>query len=669
MKTGIKKTIAFALTLCAISAGTIAPNAGKFSLSPTPIVASAATRIGDFTYTRRSYDKATLTSYVGSASYVTLPKTVTLGGVECKITGIDDNAFFRNGNIKSVTIPEGYSHIGYNAFQFCSYLSSVSVPSTLVAIDSNAFMGTAITSFTIPSKVKMLGSFVFTACSNLKTLNINTTIIKEIPTGLCNQCSSLNNVIIPSSIKRINQIAFSNCTSLTSISIPSSVTEFGEEAFYNTPWLKNHAKTNLLVIQNNIVIDGSSAVRNVSIPSNVKGIADSAFANNRAIQQVTMPSSVTAIGTSAFKGCTNLATVTLSKNLKAIPDSCFNGCKYLRTINFPDNIETIGLSAFLNCSDLRTFRFPNKLKTIGNAAFENCKMLGEISNVKGASNYKIDGFAFENCLNLKKINGTTVVSRSGYNVNIYNQDFVKYHFSQTDNVGFIQDFVDKKAQAVVDQIKAKNPNYNSVQMARALENWMCANGCNPFVEWDDSHIETPYPSDLESWDCFHLESSVLMNGVGVCEGFAKGYNLLLTKAGITAEIVLNDIHAWNVIKIDSRWYNIDSYWDDKGSYSGYNWFMLSDNEAETSDAHKKMYIERRSNGYQHEKKVIPCTNPMGDVNADSYLNNSDATVLQNYLKTGKTSGTFNTTCADMDFDGQITSKDLTLLKQKILNNK
>ena len=669
MKTGIKKTIAFALTLCALSAGTIAPNAGKFTLSPTPIVAEAATQIGDFTFTRRSTNAATLTSYVGSKTSVTLPTTVTLGGAVCKVTGIDDNAFYRNGNIKSVIIPEGYTSIGYNAFQFCSNLSSVSVPSTLLAIHSNAFMGTGIKEFTIPSKVKILGSFVFNACSNLKTVKINTTIIKEIPTGLISQCPALTSVTLPSSLTKIGELAFSNCTNLRTLTIPTSVTEFGEEAFYNTPWLKNHAKTNLLVIHNNIVIDGSSAVRNVSIPSNVKGIADSAFANNRAIQQVTMPSSVTAIGTSAFKGCTNLATVTLSKNLKAIPDSCFNGCKYLRTINFPDNIETIGLSAFLNCSDLRTFRFPNKLKTIGNAAFENCKMLGEISNVNGTANYRIDGHAFENCLNLKKINGTTVVSRSGYNVNIYKQDFVKRYFSQTDNVGFIQDFVDKKAQAVVDQVKAQYPNYKPVQIARELENWMCKNGCNPFVEWDDTHIDTPYPSNLESWDDFHCESSVLMNGVGVCEGYAKGYNLLLTKAGITAEIVLSETHAWNVIKADGKWFNIDSYWDDYGNHSGYSWFMLSDKEAMTSDAHLKKQVERKSNGYKHENEIIRCNNPMGDINGDTYLDSKDATVLQNYLTTGKTSGTFITTCADMNFDGKINATDLSLLKQKILKNK
>jgi len=710
MKTSIKRTIAFALTLCAISAGTIAPNAGKFSLSPTPIVASAA-QVGDFTFTRRSTNAATLTSYIGNKTSITLPTTVTINGAVCKVTGVDDDAFFRNNSIQSVIIPEGYTSIGNRSFMDCSNLTYVSVPSTMVGIRNRAFEGTAITSINIPSKVKILGNYVFNRCSKLRTVNITTNLLTEykdclfcgcysltsikIPSSVkklgesfAYGCSSLTSVTIPSSVTSIGGYAFSQCTNLSSVSLPSSVTEFGSGVFEGTPWIKNQPKTDGMVIKNGYILDASSASGTITIPSYITKLLPYTFAYNTKITKVNMPTAINTIGDGAFSGCTglksitvpmtsnfgknvfsdctNLTSVSLPTYLSTIPEYTFSNCKNLSSIVLPSRISTIESNAFEFCTSLKTIKFPERLTTINNCAFYGCSSLSNITGVKFSTNYTIAGNAFYNCLNLKKINGTTIVSRSGYNVNLYQSAFIKKYFSKTDNIGFIQDYVDKKSSAVVEQIKAKYPNYKPYQIARELENWMCANGCNPFVDWKNKNNNENYPSDLEARDEYHLESSVLMNGVGVCEGYAKGYNLLLTKAGISAEIALSKTHAWNVVKLDNIWFNVDSYWDDYGNNSGYAWFLLSDKEAMTSDAHLKSQIERKSNDYRYEYKVIPCNNPMGDINGDTYLDSKDATALQNYLTTGKTSGTFITTCADMNFDGKLNATDLSLLKQKIL---
>ena len=720
MKTSIKKTIAFALTLCAISAGTIAPNAGKFTLSPTPLVASAA-QVGDFVFTRQSTNAATLTSYKGSNSNITLPTTVTINGAVCKVTGIDKCAFQNNSYIKTVTIPEGYASIGSCSFMNCSNLSTVSVPSSMVGIRSRAFEGSSIKSINIPSKVKILEDYVFYRCSKLQTVNITTTLITEYKEGLFSGCSSLKSIKIPSSIKKLGKcfafgcssltsvtipssvtsidiLAFGQCTNLSSVSLPSSVTEFGYDTFKDTKWINNQPRTSGLVIKNGFIIDASKASGTVNIPSTVKKIPAFTFYGSTAITKVVMPTALDLIGQSAFADCTSLASVNLPTSVKTfgdgvfsgctslksvqlptyisvIPEETFSGCMKLSSIILPSRIQTIKKSAFMNCSALTSITFPEHLDKIEEKAFYNCSSLSNISGVKDNANYDIDGKAFDKCLKLKKLNNTTVVNRSGYNVSVYKESFVKKYFSKTDNVGFIQDFVDKKTQAVVDQIKSKYPNYNSVQLAHELENWVCANACNPYVYWQNTYNNQNYPADLTRRDEYHRESSVLLNGIGVCEGFAKCYNLLLTKAGITAEIVDSMTHAWNVVKIDGRWFNIDSYWDDGGSKSVYHWFMVSDNEMDkmdkeaNSDAHSKGYVERKRNDYDFEEEIIPCNTPMGDINTDTKLDSKDATALQNYIKTGKTSGTFNKNYADLNFDGKIDATDLSLLKQKILNNK
>jgi len=674
MKSNLKRTIAFALTLCAISAGTIAPNAGKFILSPTPITAEAATKIGDFTFTRRSVAAATLTQYVGTKTSVTLPTEVTINGAKCKVTGIDTGAFFRNTNIKSVTIPYGYTSIGTDAFMDCSNLSSVSIPSTICAIRDHAFSGTAISSFTIPADVKILGNYAFNACRNLKTVRINTTILTKLPTGLFGGCTSLTSVNIPSTIKElgdyfasdcksltsitlpnglttIGEYAFENCTSLSSLNLPSGTRTIGGCAFKNTPWLKKQSKTNGLVIKNGNILDASSAKGSVSIPSGIRVIPRGLFEDNNAITLVSMPSSVEVLGPYAFSSCANLKEVQLSNYISEIPESCFANCSNLNKIILTNRITKIGSGAFSDCPNLTTINFPEHLETVGYGAFSRCTSLNNVTGINASKNYDLSDQAFYNCWNLRKLNGRTVVTRSGYNVSIYMESFVKKYFNNCDSNGIIQDYVDMKTSAVVDQIRNQHPNYTQAQMALALHNWMAANGSSPA---DENNINQ-----------YRRESSVLLNGKGVCVGYSFGYNRLLRKAGIESYAYSGDGHAWNVVKLDGVWFNVDSYWDDNGSSAVRTWFLVSDNEMlkmDNSGYHTKTsstgIVRNTTDSGDLGNCIIRCEYPLGDVNLDKKVDNADVQAVTNYYKNnGQVSGTFNKTCADINCDGVIDSKD------------
>ncbi|GMB10276.1 MAG: hypothetical protein NkDv07_0069 [Candidatus Improbicoccus devescovinae] len=51
----------------------------------------------------------------------------------------------------------------------------------------------------------------------------------------------------------------------------------------------------------------------------------------------------------------------------------------------------------------------------------------------------------------------------------------------------------------------------------------------------------------------------------VCEGYAKAMKLLLNSVGINSEIIIgyskSELHAWNAVKIDGKFYHLDSTWD------------------------------------------------------------------------------------------------------------
>ncbi len=57
---------------------------------------------------------------------------------------------------------------------------------------------------------------------------------------------------------------------------------------------------------------------------------------------------------------------------------------------------------------------------------------------------------------------------------------------------------------------------------------------------------------------------VLLKGIGVCEGYAQTFKMLLEKVGIESIIVTEPRinHAWNIVKIDGQNFHVDLTWND-----------------------------------------------------------------------------------------------------------
>lgn len=59
--------------------------------------------------------------------------------------------------------------------------------------------------------------------------------------------------------------------------------------------------------------------------------------------------------------------------------------------------------------------------------------------------------------------------------------------------------------------------------------------------------------------------TTLVEGKGVCAGYAFALQYLLMRAGIQSYYVVGyagESHAWNLVKIDGKWYYVDATWDD-----------------------------------------------------------------------------------------------------------
>jgi hypothetical protein len=83
-----------------------------------------------------------------------------------------------------------------------------------------------------------IGAYAFQDCSSLQTINLPSSLT-SIGDGAFQDCSSLRTINLPSGVTSIGQKAFNNCSSLQTINLPSSLTSIGAYAFYYCSSLQN----------------------------------------------------------------------------------------------------------------------------------------------------------------------------------------------------------------------------------------------------------------------------------------------------------------------------------------------------------------------------------------------------------------------------------------------
>lgn len=85
-----------------------------------------------------------------------------------------------------------------------------------------------------------------------------------------------------------------------------------------------------------------------------------------------------------------------------------------------------------------------------------------------------------------------------------------------------------------------------------------------FAVYDQVTALADYTDDISN-DASHIPYSILMEGKGICGGFASLSYDLLNRAGVETAYVSNEPHAWNLVRIDGQWYHSDMTWG-AGSY-------------------------------------------------------------------------------------------------------
>ena len=357
------------------------------------------------------------------------------------------------------------STIDASAFEGCVNLTDINLSDKLTTINGLSFYNTGLTEITVPASLtkittasaagKNVGPF---AGGVLRKVTFADGVTKSLQ-GMFMGTTSLEEVVLPESLKTIDQNTFKDCSSLKKLSVGKSGGEnvldtvetinagaFNGCSSLETLTLKNVAKIDSS--DTNRTFGGCTSLKKVSVTGVTTTdntgkttlsttIGTSAFKDNKALKEINLDT-IKTVSQEAFRGCgvaddgTDPATLTLN-NVNAIGSLAFYGCGFkavqiprqltsvatgkidgveygpfaggkLETVSFGTLINTIPDNLCMNTTSLQKIELQSvkaSLRTIGKNAFKGCTSVEEVTIPKGI--LTVSNSAFEGCSGLTDV--------------------------------------------------------------------------------------------------------------------------------------------------------------------------------------------------------------------------------------------------------------------------
>lgn len=328
------------------------------------------------------------------------------------VVAVFASAFEGNTDITNVYIPEGIEDIQSKAFYACYALKSVTLPSTLDFISSDAFAMPLPYANSL-SRVNFLG----TADQWAQIVNYSNLLQYA---DLYINGRKTTDIVLTNAITSIGRGAFSYFEG-NSITIPDSVTSIEVDAFaYCTATIIWGGTPTI----DNIPISAFAnyAGNSITIPNTVYMVNNGAFSSAK-ITSITIPASVGEIRVQAFYKCVDLTSLVFAHKIVTDPYGDYTG----------DLLSYIREESFMRCSSLKSIVFPLRVGDIETRAFASCVALeivkfGNVTNIEdevflGDLNLKLVDFRLAK--KIPNLKGTNVFTVSNYKIvvpdNLYDE--------------------------------------------------------------------------------------------------------------------------------------------------------------------------------------------------------------------------------------------------------
>ena len=245
-------------------------------------------------------------------------------GKNSKLTKIAGGYSLKKGN--------SYKYSTFGAFQNCKSLVSITIPVSVEEIGQSAFSGCVGLKTIIFEKgcklKKLSGGF--------KSMYYGTSTSNQIyaQLGCFKNCSSLLSVEIPASVEIIESGVFLGCSSLANVSFEegAKLMEFGDgnrgSTFYEVASgvFENCTSLNTIVIPESVEKIGTSTFKGCTKLESIVFEGESLLKVINGAQGSTNYNSSSEYDYGAFTGCSNLKEIYLPENLAEIGEVAFSRC-------------------------------------------------------------------------------------------------------------------------------------------------------------------------------------------------------------------------------------------------------------------------------------------------------------------------------------------------------
>ncbi|WP_165043231.1 leucine-rich repeat domain-containing protein [Adlercreutzia sp. ZJ138] len=185
-----------------------------------------------------------------------------------------------------VEVPEGVTRLADGAFEDCTDVECVVLPSTLERVGNRAFKGcTSLTSIKLPESVHVVGKDAFLGCSSLTRATLPSSLT-AIPATMFSRCLKLEHVDGAENATSIGLGAFRSCAKIRSIDMFACVTTIGKDAFC-----------------------GCTGLAELTLPETLTNIGDEVFRGCNGLRAVTLPDGLKHLGKNLFRDCYELTTI------------------------------------------------------------------------------------------------------------------------------------------------------------------------------------------------------------------------------------------------------------------------------------------------------------------------------------------------------------------------
>ena len=370
---------------------------------------------------------------------------------------IASHAFYENSSLNKVVLKEGLVEIGTYAFDGCSALTEINIPSTVQLIGRRAFGRTYYLtniSFTTGGDDLLIVEYEAFYSAGAYEDGIELVVFPARIFSIGERAfydSAVKNILFEdnSSLQSIGRSAFMD-SKIVSITIPDGITNIGDYAFSQCEYLREVYIGEGITELGNYVFSGNPELITVAFPSSLKNAGIGTFYYSDGYDEYTcpkltyvtfgensqlevipagmfaytnisgilIPATVKYIGSGtdyeedpgAFEGCKNLTVVRfeLGSLCSTIGDRAFYGCSALEEVEIPTSVGTLGSYAFSNCTSLTSITIPATVTNLGAYLFQSNTKLEEVNFESKAT--VIPTYMFAGCTSLTSINIPTTVS-------------------------------------------------------------------------------------------------------------------------------------------------------------------------------------------------------------------------------------------------------------------